>query len=279
MSSIRILRGRRRASGQAIIEVAFSMILFLFIALLVYEGSIVIHNLNVINNCLKQAAWIGAMGAPDDDIMSAIASSETQLAKSGFFACRASDFGITVWTQTPTGEIQLAPGNASNDWNFSPGAPNRAAYIWRANNYNLRVGLKYYIAYSSTLYGVNPIFSFHVDLVSSQTIMGRNDEDRDGMVDLYEPELWCGNLGGGNFYLWGYTDTPLSHRDRGTSDTHGFGLDIDGDGLQDLFESNEAHYDFSIASGVGWMDKFDPDTPNNRLRNPLIGGEAVVLPE
>ena len=250
-------------SGQALIELYFCFVLFFFIAVLTFESSIVFHNFNVVNNALKQSVWRACMGASNEDIIQALTDADTQMARSAFFKHRVSDWGLYVWVPTASGHINIAPTSTSKDANFSGGSSNMAAYIYRAQDNDIRVGVKYHVSFTSPFFGSTPVFSIPVNLTESMAVIARNDEDRDGLVDLYEPELFQALLG----EAW----TPLSHRDNGVPDMAN--TDIDSDGIADSNEVGTALFDFD---NDGWLDRHDPDT--NSIRHPVFGGNKVTIP-
>lgn len=259
-------RHRRASCGQAMIELYFIILLFFFIAIMVYEIAITYHNFNVVNNALKQGAWLAGMGAPDEDVLQVIANADTQIAKSLFFKHQVSNLAIEVCVLTPSGEIQIAP--TSKDIYLSPGSATRAAYIWRACGNNIRIGCQYKVAFSSLFFGADPVFSISVYLGTSQVIAARNDEDQDGLVDLYEPELFTGMLK--------ETWVPFSHRDNGRSDLQiDSAANVDGDQFSDLNETGLMVYDYD---NDGWADNQDPDTGHNAMRHPILGGNKAVMP-
>jgi hypothetical protein len=105
-------------------------------------------------------------------------------------------------------------------------------------------------------------------------VLVRNDEDIDGMVDLYEPELHLNQTVVGQ--TTGYdTYVALSHTDSKARGSDFTGTDIDGDGIADMNEAGLMMYDFNDN---GILDPFDPGAGNNLLRHPRIGGRPANWP-
>ncbi len=266
----RSLRANRRA--QALIEVFFVTILFIFVGVMGYEGGVMYHNVDVIHNSLKQAVWVASMGAQDEDIMPIIADADTQLLRSVFFDHMASGFTITVWIPTPTGLQLYAPtssdkfltGGATDP---STGEISHAAYVWRAFNMNIRIGLNYKFGYYSPYFNAMPTNILNLPLSASQPITASNDNDFDGMVDLYEREVYSGLMG----LAW----TAMSHTDNINYASDAVNTDIDRDGVADNTEIGFGMYDYD---NDGFLDNIDDNT--NLLRNPRIGDStpALVLP-
>lgn len=262
------LRRRRDASrgrkGQALIEIYFVVVLMLFIAVTLYEISIMYHNFNVVNNALKQAAWLASLGAPNEDIFAAVANADDQMGGSAFLGHYTKNFGLSVWVPMNGKEVEIAPNSSSKDVYFSGGQPNVAAYLYRAADNNVRVGFTYVVGISMMFFGTDPVFKVELPLTESMSIMAQNDEDWDGLVDLYEPELFrCIR----NEDTW----VAVSHRDNAISDKAS--TNIDGDTNTDDVEASFSIYDYDNDQ---WMDRNDNDT--NLMRHPIIGGRKVVLP-
>ncbi|RMH58501.1 MAG: pilus assembly protein [Candidatus Hydrogenedentota bacterium] len=252
-------------SGQALIELYFAIILFFFVSIALFEIAVVYHNVNTVNNALKQGAWVASMGGTDEDIAAAISDADTQVIHSSFFDHYVTNFAITVWTMTPTGEVQIAPQAITHDGGLSPGRPDRAAYVYRAQGNNIRLGVDYTAGFVSPFFGAEPVFKIDVPLVASQAIIAENDDDRDGLVDLYEPELFIG--------MADWPDTqwmPIDHMDSGVSDKAS--ANIDGDTYADAVEQGFALYDYD---NDGWIDRNDPN--DNLLKHPVIGGQKITL--
>jgi hypothetical protein len=274
---VRVLRNpqvsirNRRSRGQALVELFFVILLFIFVGMMSYETGVMYYNVNQINNALKQAVWAASLGASDEEIIDIITNSDTSLLQSVFFDHYISNFAIEVWVQNPAGEFDIAP--TPNDHLLSPGTFNastrrRAAYIWRAQGLNIRLGLNYVAGYVSPYFGAAPVFKIDLPLSASQPIIDRNDEDHDGLVDLYEPEMFVGVLG----LPW----IPFCHTDSGigaVSDLYAY--DRDQDDIPDTVEEGYAMYDFD---NDGLLDVYDPGSTNNRLRHPRLGGNPVVWP-
>lgn len=260
------MQRRKKQAGQALIELYFIILFMFFLAIGAYEVTILYHNFNVVENALKQAVWKGALGADDITIAQTIANADEAMGHSAYFWHRVSNFGVSVWVPTPDGrEIFIAPQEASRDGAFTGGTGSRAAYIYRAFNMNLRVGVTYHVAFSTLWFGTANVFAFSVPLTKSQPILARNDEDRDGLVDIYEPELFTQLLGEDTW-------VPYDHLDNGVSDA--LSTDDDGDGISDYLEEGNANYDFN---NNGILDPEDPGVGNNMLRHPIIGGNAASI--
>jgi hypothetical protein len=232
------------------------------------------YNVNQVSNALKQGVWLASIGAPDDEIMEAISNVDQALFRTVFFDHKIEDFAIEVWASTPTGEVNIAP--TANDWRLTPGSRTRAAYLWRAHGMNIRMGLTYKAGYVSPYFGTNALTIIEIPLVQSQPVLIRNDEDRDGLVDLYEPEFHLNQTVIGQ--QAGYdTFVALCHTDSKARGSDFIGTDIDGDGRLDSSDSEAGlmMYDFN---NDGVLDYRDPGVGRNLLRHPRIGGRPVNWP-
>lgn len=270
----RPLREGRRA--QALIEIFFVTVLFMFVGMMGYEGGVMYHNVDVVHNALKQAAWVASMGAQDPDIEPIIADCDTQLLSSVFFDHLVSDFKIEVFVPTPDGLQLYAPTSSDKfltggETDPATGQYTRAAYVWRAFNMNIRLGLTYKFGYVSPYFGATPVSILSIPLSASQPITARNDEDRDGMVDIYEPEIFNGMF----MMSWAaenHTDSTLYGAALKSDKVN---LDIDGDQLLDTSEVGFGMYDYD---NDGHLDNID--IGQNLMRNPILGGgkPKLVMP-
>jgi len=262
-----IRKGKRTKFGQALIEIIFVVLLFMFIGMMVYETGILYYNVNMVSNSLKQAVWLASLGATDEEIINVITAVDEHLLKSVFMEHQVSDFALEVWAKTPGGEYDIAP--LVSDDQFSPGTYNastrrRAAYIWRAQGLNVRLSLNYKIGYVSPYFGATPVILVTMPLSASQAVMVRNDEDHDGLVDLYEPELFLPREG---------TYTALCHTDSGgVSDKLAY--DIDNDAVPDTDESGFSMYDYDNDYT---LDIYDAGSGQNMIRHPNLGGNPISL--
>jgi hypothetical protein len=258
--------------GQALIEIFFVILFFFFFGVMAYEAGIMYYNVNQVSNALKQGVWLASIGATDDEIMDVISNVDRSLFRTVFFDHKIENFAIEVWVPTSGGEHNIAP--TANDWRLTPGSSRRAAYLWRAHGMNVRMGLTYKAGYVSPYFGTNALTLIEIALVQSQPVLVRNDEDIDGMVDLYEPELHLNQTVVGQ--TTGYdTYVALSHTDSKARGSDFTGTDIDGDGIADMNEAGLMMYDFNDN---GILDPFDPGAGNNLLRHPRIGGRPANWP-
>lgn len=279
----------RSRSGQALIEVFFIVILFIFVGIMAYETGVMYYNVNAVSNSLKQAVWLASGGATDEKIMAAVADVDTYLMKSALFEHRIENFGIEVWIQSPGSntEYNIAPTSCDNQLSPAPfpvvaAIPTRAAYVWRAHNLNIRVGLTYRAGYVAPYFGAAPTFLINLPLTASEPITARNDEDRDGLVDLYEQE----------FFSLAYTTwpplalaaagpwpgRPFHHTDSVAKNTDDLDSDIDGDGLANYVAAESGVFMFD-RDNDGISDVLDPKS--GHLRHPRLGmpngGGAIPL--
>lgn len=264
-------RASRR--GQALVELSFVVVIFMFVGMMGYETGVMYHNVNAVENGLKQAAWMASMGAQDEAIMATIANVDTYMMKSAWFDHRTEKFSIEVYIHDTNGaEFQIAP--TQWDLYLTPAAANRAAYIWRANGMNIRMGLTYVAGYVAPYMGAEPLFRISLPLVASMPIAARNDEDMDGMVDLYEQELFVGvRTGVGVDSGW----IAQCHRDTGwyssSTASDRLNADIDGDSVSDMSEAGYSRYDYN---NDGLIDPWNRGPSNNLSRHPIIGGRPLT---
>jgi Flp pilus assembly protein TadG len=265
------VRTSPRSAGQALVEIFFVILVFMFVGMMAYETGVMYYNVNQINNALKQAVWAASLGATDEEIIDTITNTDTSLLQSVFFDHYITNFAIEVWVQNQAGEFDIAP--TAGDALLSPGTFNaatarRAAYLWRAQGLNIRLGLNYVAGYVSPYFGATPVFKIDLPLSASQPIIDRNDEDHDGLVDLYEPEMFASVLN----LPW----IPFCHADSGAnavSDPYAY--DRDQDNIPDTVEAGYGMYDFD---NDGILDVYDPGAGQNRLRHPRLGGNPVAWP-
>ncbi len=269
------IRSRKSSRGQALIEIFFVVLLFFFVGLMGYETAVLYYNVNQVNNALKQAVWVASMGATDEEIITFVTDVDSWLLKSAFMEHIVDDFAIEMWVQTPTGEVNIAP--TALDANFTPGTFNpatarRAAYIWRAQGLNIRLGLNYKIGYVSPYFGATPVFMVNIPLAASQPVIARNDEDHDGLVDIYERELWVQYSGTIGYIPLSHTDTWVNSATDTTSDK--FRYDVDRDGRADT-STEEMGFGMYDYDNDGILDPFDPGTNHNWMRHPKLGGRPL----
>jgi len=280
----------RSRSGQALIEVFFIVILFIFVGVMAYETGVLYYNVNTVSNSLKQAIWRAAVGAPDEEIMAAISDADAFLMKSALFEHRVEDFGIEVWIKPQNSAIEqnIAPTPCDNL--LSPAAaikagdpwPRRAAYVWRAHNLNIRVGLTYRAGYVAPYFQAAPTFLINLPLTASEPITARNDEDRDGLVDLYEQELFerWRQLSPATYAAPTAFTTSASnqwrayvHTDSRAHFTDDMDTNIDADSILDAAEGPGIRpYDFDNDDIT---DMLDPK--QNFLRHPRLGGNPMPI--
>jgi len=278
--------------GQALIEVFFIVVLFIFVGIMGYETGLLYYNVNTISSTLKQAAWAAAAGATDDEIFDLIEEADEILLKSALFEHHIENFAIEVWFQPVTlntsrtaaaavAAYSIAPTPC--DTQLSPGSANRAAYVWRAQGYNIRVGLTYRAGYAAPYFDASPTFLINLPLSASEVINARNDQDRDGLADIYEPELFelmrFNDPAGYAAWLQVPVGTngwrPFVHTDSPSHQTDDSDTNLDGDGVLDAVAS-EAGIGLFDFNNDGVEDKFDRG--NNLLVHPRIGRNDYSLP-
>lgn len=290
--------GKSGEKGQAIVELLAVVVIFAFVGLAVLETGMLYHNMNVLSNGLKEATWAASYGAHNDKISMIMNDAAEDIVLGAFMMHRSDTFQVSVWqpgNDTGTVETAIDPLSPTEPVKFTGhmlvnGRASRAANLYRAEGYSIRLGVTYTVSFFVPLFGSAPLFSARIPLTVSEPIHATNDEDRDGLVDLYEPELLLGAAG-----LLSYA--PLSHLDNGASDTPlASDLDIDGDGRLDIDEDTPVAYGQGIsgdrATISNWQYDFDNDNENStlvsredkyekaststdtqsRLRHPVIGG-------
>lgn len=253
--------------GQALIEIFFVILFFFFFGVMAYESGIMYYNVNQVSNSLKQAVWLASIGATDDEILETVAAMDRALFRSVFFDHTIDNFAIEVWVPTAGGDVHIAP--TANDRRLTPGSARRAAYLWRAHGMNVRLGLRYRAGYVSPYFGAQALNIITINLSQSQPMLMRNDEDHDGLKDLYEPELFRNPLVGDATHI------ALSHTDSAARGSDFISPDLDGDNRPDTAEVGLAMYDFNDN---GFLDPFDPGRGRNWLRHPRLGGVPVNWP-
>lgn len=295
---------RGREGGQALIELLAVVVIFSFLGIATLEAAVLYRNLNVVSNGLKEATWAAAYGAHDREINRILDDMALNLLGGAFLAYTAESFVIEVHQpagDTVRSENYIAPfDDLTRDEVFSGGKRNqRAAYLYRAEGMSVRLGLLFEIGYFVPFFGTNQMISVRLPLAVAQPVAVRNDEDRDGLVDLYEPELFVAALG----LPW----SPLSHIDFNDSeaadpqDTAGENpvsdtparvwSNIDGDTLYDINDPPGAQGALVIfAFNYDWNndgieDRYEAPAANaadtrTMINHPVIGGpgQKVVIP-
>lgn len=311
----------RHRRGQALIEATVGIVLFLFLGLMGYETAVLQHNLTLIQEAVREAAWVAARGGNDAVVQEMIADAGTRLISGALISHAAFSFGVEVWTDTYGASslpwsAAIAPdyANILADSTFAPGSQTRAAYLYRAQGMAIRIGVSYTMVIGAPLFGTFQAFKVRVPMTASEPIVVRNDEDRDGMVDLYEQEVFARRgllpdrwqfgipaslqVGGwprpdGDDTFWYF---PYSHTDTGLTTTSHLGVasavpfgvalsdavasDIDGDGnSSETSIGNFEQYDYDYDND-GILDEFDYHADNGAdspqiLRHPVFGGRPI----
>lgn len=263
---------KRRESGQAQVEMLF-MILFLFAFMIgAYETSILFHNVIVLQSAVRSATWAASLGAPDKEIENIIYTRSANLIPSIFMKTYPEFLAIEIWSDVDNTTINIAPTAYYSS--FTPKAKYRAEYIFRATNYNIRVGIPYTIGIHIPIIQQN--LTVKLTVLESFRIQVQNDEDHDGMVDLYEVEYFQGRRGEGvNPYgdplpsaaLW----SPRSHNDSSVL-VGSATVDSDQDGKTDYKEElgtfQNAHFDYDNDDVEDKLDFIEI----GKIRNPLHTG-------
>lgn len=288
------------------------IVLFLFIGIMGYEAAILQHNLTLIQEAVRESAWVAARGGNDAVVQEMISDAGTRLVTGALMSHAAFEFGVEVWTDTYGAaslpwSSAIAPNyNAvGSDSTFSPGARDRAAYLYRTQGMTIRIGVVYSMAIGAPLFGTFQTFKVRIPMTASEPIVVRNDEDRDGMVDLYEqevfarrgrmPDVWNYALPSASSYGgWPQPDAgdvyayfPYSHTDSGAylggvlvAVSDAAANDIDGDGTSgETLIGNFEQYDYDYDND-GISDKFDYTASNGadspqKLMHPVFGGRAL----
>jgi len=276
-------------SGQAMVEFIVVVMFCLIFMIGSYEVGILFHNYTVMSGAMRDAAWATSLGAPDDVVMQLVLDETKNLFVTGFLNYDVSeDIGLAIEVWNDNYDIAPSPsiwsnhasyngywpepwmGNKGDVSGFADKTLRRSEYIFRAEGYNIRVGMVLVIGFYIPV--LQQVSVYRQTVTASQRIQVKNDLDEDGMVDIYEPEWFWGQKAEGA--LW----RPYSHRDgappNGIYLPNGYYLDDeddtdnDGDGTQNNLESSPSYnyrYDYD---NDGITDKFDT---GNRIRNPLIG--------
>lgn len=276
-------------TGQAMVEFVVVVMFCLVFMIGSYEVGILFHNYTVMSGAMRDAAWAASLGAPDDVIMQLVLDETKNLFVTGFLNYDVdTSVGLAIEVWNDKYNIAPKPNIWTNHFGFNGYWPQpwmcdkgdttdatrnqllRAEYIFRAEGYNIRVGMVLTIGFYIPV--LQQVSVFRQTITASQRIQVKNDLDEDGMVDIYEPEWFWGQKNEAAFWR------PYSHRDGAPPGGMIFfngrylddeeDTDNDGDGIRNNLEqspSYEYRYDYD---NDGISDKFDTD---NRIRNPLIG--------
>lgn len=314
----RRLRARFRR-GQALIEATVAIVLFIFIGIMGYEAAVLQHNLTLIQEAVRESAWVAARGGNDAVVMEMVSDAGTRLITGAFMSHAAFSFAMEVWTDTygayslPWSAMIAPTYDVTVDSTLSPGSRDRAAYLYRTQGMTIRIGVAYTMVVGAPFFGTFEPFKVRIPITASEPIVVRNDEDRDGMVDLYEQEPFARrgmlpqtpwgdymNFGIPTANSWGcwpiadnsspgdaFTYFPYSHTDSGsfnggilTAVSDEDISNIDGDTLtNEGMIGNFEQYDYDYDND-GTQDKFDYQASNGQdspqmLRHPRFGGRAL----
>jgi hypothetical protein len=236
------VRARRAQRGQAMVELAFMIIILVALVLAIFELTVMYYNNSVLTNAVHQATWAAANGAQDDIIREVLVGKMQELLITGYVQHGIRINGIEVHNRECVDYSIVAPYPRDYEY-FTPRATEDAAYMYRAEGYHIRLSLDYTIGFSIPFIGHAQTLS--VPIVQEARITTRNDLDRDGLVDTYEQEYYCGLYDHALYALnTSVTWVPYSHVDHGVVDMTG--LDDDGDGWNDDVDS-------ATVAGEWWM--------------------------
>lgn len=249
---------RDSEEGQALVELLVIMLICLMMGIGIYEAGAFFHNVAVLNRAVETGATMASHGAPFTEVENAIVQESKNLLAGAFLSQTIPENGVMIEVWNPISGNQIAPTQQATE--FHPGKPNVAEAMFRAQGYEVRVGVMYRIG---ILIPFLPPIVVDQTIVGTRTIQSPNDTDRDGMVDSQEAGLlqWCTGDS------WSH---PV-HRDlQDTMDTDP-GADIDGDGLSGGGDSMP--YDFNNNATE---DRFDEDnrqgpSENDLQLNPVVG--------
>lgn len=237
----------RRAgpAGQALIELAFMIVILITIVLAIFEITVIYYNNLVVTNAVHQASWAAANGAQDEEIRNILYSKLKEMIATGYMLHDFSPVTIKVYNRENPDYPDVAPGPewTCDELVYSPMKEGEAGYAFRAEGYHLQLALNYRIGISLPFIDFSDVIEFPI--VEEERIMSRNDLDRDGLVDAYEQEWYRA--------MWSATPIPFSHGDDGYSDIDAPDSDADGDGFLDDSDS-------ATTAGAWWMyAKYDRD--------------------
>lgn len=247
--------------GQAMIEMVLIVLICLMIGIGIYEGGVMLHNMSVMNAAVDHAATYVSWGAPLPRVKQALTDEAVNLLASPFFQQEFGEEGLIIEIWDPGSNRRLAPTQMVED--LSPGWQYIAEYMFWAQGYEARVGIRYSVGIYVPFLG--PFTIPLTTVSSSRVIQAPTDIDRDGMVDHYEAEYVGWAMEVESDTTWKHP----AHRD-GVGELDGPLVDIDGDG--GIAQNDTYPYDFN---NDGTEDKYDPD--NNRMRyNPVSGPRGFV---
>ena len=233
-------RGVRRAcAGQAMVELAFMIVLLVSLVLGIFEFTVMYYNTSVATNAIHQASWAAANGAEDRVINNILFTKLKEALVTAYIVHHFTDPTIKVYNRFNRDYPDVAP--YSNDHlYFTPHDPGRAGYVFRAEGYHVNVAMDYRVGFSFPFLGY--IQTMTIPIVEETRILAHNDLDRDGMVDCYEQEFYHG--------IWGrgvLADTtiaadsmhlawrPYAHTDGWRDDISG--TNADGDAWYDPYDT------------------------------------------
>lgn len=266
--------------GQALVELMLIVLVTVMVGFGIYEAGALLHNISVMNKAMNSASNYAARGATYERIQEQVSEEAENLLSGAFLAQTVtSDPGLVLEVWNPETGTKLGTHTGSGHTyrsqcpeSFAPGRQGVTPYIFWAQGYELRVGVRYEIGFY-----VPFLAPVTIDTVvsGSTRIAAQNDLDRDGLVDSREAEYvdWAMTKKANASGM--ISDTQWKHpvhRDEyDTLDSnHGPTLDIDDDGVP--WPNDDQLYD---RDNDGTEDKFDKaeasDRDNHLTMNPLVG--------
>lgn len=233
-------RGVRRAcAGQAMVELAFMIVLLVSMVLAIFEFTVMYYNTSVVTNAVHQASWAASNGAEDRYINNIIYTKLQETLVTAYIVHSFSDPAIKVYNRFCRDYPDVAP--YSNDHlYYSPQDPQVAGYVFRAEGYHVNITIDYKVGFSFPFIGY--IQTLTIPIVEETRILAHNDADHDGMVDCYEQEYYHGiwsrgvladttTVSDSRHLAW----RPYSHTDGWRDDIND--TDDDDDGWPDDYDS------------------------------------------
>ncbi|HNW92820.1 MAG TPA: pilus assembly protein [bacterium] len=266
MSTDRRPSRRRSCSGQAMVELAFMILILVALVLGIFEITVLYYNTSVITNAMHQASWAAVNGADDIIIRETLFAKMQELLVTVYVSHRVSEPTIRVYNRFERDHAILSPFLNDAAY-YSPRREQVAGYAFRSEGYQLELAVDYEVGFSIPFIGY--IHAISIPLVEEACILARNDLDHDGLTDVMEQEYYVG-IYNHSFSLsapkaW----VPYSHLDNNRCDM--MYDDDDGDGIADATDSVTtagvwqmfSRYD---SNNDGTEDKYDVEWRKNPAR-------------
>jgi len=129
--------------GQALVELMVVILISLMVGIGIYEAGAFFHNVSVINRAVETGASYASYGADFETVRDVIHRETLNLISGAFLSQFIPEQGVIVEVWNPISGNKLAPSSHADE--FPPNRRTVAEYMFRAQGYEIRVGVIYRI--------------------------------------------------------------------------------------------------------------------------------------